>query len=573
MLSERNLDKIICECGYTAFENSIFCGLDRYLDRCSEVIREKEKDLVENEIHNLLYLMKFLWQHWPDTEKQLRINKQLCLKVLFIILLSSKHVREWRQLLVESVKQVSKYWGISPDDYPFLSDQEKLKILNQVDNIFQEKDIHSKFSLIEFKKTMLPDAVFYYLSEKVYNNFIESYRILCRYPKKNNITVRYLKAFFIAVKEHNIVKNFPSILKTLPLYFCATEIRSLLSHISIEHTVSNIKSIISDNKSDFTWGTKLFVKGKKEDDYELIPIWAEWFFIIGQKAAMQVTTSRKMVIGFSLPTRAYAALFFLLGYETINAEKRMKENEKNNAYFNYMSKCEHNEALLICENKRWKRCWFKGLINEAGKEFIKVEVPGVNKYTDLISCSDIVKLRKAVAPEREVADRQIGFETSGIDSLINYYNKKKNEILKFLFKPEISYAVFGNISNLKNEIEHEKLYLNSGGEYTEFSFQHILRFKNFMSEFDLYRGIILSNQKSEELYQYTPQTVIYDGSLAYLNHQDDIKSGMEIVFLDCTEPQFSSACSELMARYCDRQNDVNLVDSIPSAVELVAFRE
>jgi len=53
----------------------------------------------------------------------------------------------------------------------------------------------------------------------------------------------------------------------------------------------------------------LFIETSNPGDYEYLPIWARYFINAGEiTAEMKHTNSQKIVIGFSLPTRSYAAL-------------------------------------------------------------------------------------------------------------------------------------------------------------------------------------------------------------------------------------------------------------------------
>jgi len=574
MSVQKNLDKIINKYGFSRYEKVITSGIEKFIESCSESIRENVNDLNDYDLQNLLYLMKYLYQNWSNSERTARLNKQLCFKALFVIILSGKQTLGWRQLLKQVANQIAENWEISPNEYPFLTEEEKDKISSSIDIISQQDDINTKFLSLKFKKTV-PEPNFSFSPNKIYNEFIETYKIFCRYPEEVRNNAESLKAIFIAVKEQNITKAFPAILKTLPLHFCTIEINRLLSQIQTPTTTETENGFLSEKKTTLALAKKLFIKGENSEDYKPIPVWAEWFFQAGQKIAMLGSNSDNITIGFSLPTRAYAGLFFLLGYETWNAEKMMQEHGGNELHFNRLSKCEQDEALLIWANNHWKRCWFKGVAAAAGEKCITVEVPGAERrqYKGYISEANIAKLRKAVDPEREVAPNQLGFEMSGFDSLVSYYNKRENDILQFLTQEKLPYYVIGNISALKKETEQEKLYVQSTGEYTEISFQHILRFKNFMTDFDLPRGIILRSQQSLDSHTHVADTVVYDGSLAFLNCQGDISGNMEIVFLDRTEPQFSSACGELMTRYYNREDDVYLFDKIPASVELVAFKE
>ncbi len=554
-------------------------GLDIFISSCSDSIQKRGCDLSNDDYRSLLYLMKFLCQNWSNPEKEPRQRTKLCLKMLFIILLTEKYRPEWTQLLEQSVIQIAEHWKISREEYPFLREDEKNYIISLVDTISQQPEIHEKFSFLEIEKKCLKPE-WCYFPANICNEFIESYKEVYGYQETDNNDIRQLKAFFIAVQEANITNTFTAIMKTLPIHFCIAEIRRLRLLTPADHKTDHMADFLSGQVSDFVYRKKLFIKKNIEEtvDYRPVPMWAEWLFLAGQKIAMDSSLCGNGVVGFSLPTRSYAVLFFLLGYETWNAEKKMQDSNGDNSYFKYLSECEQDEALLIWENQRWKRCWFKGIETAAGEKCIKVNVPGAEakRHNDYIPESKIFKLRKAVDPERAIAANQIGFEMTGSDSLVCYYNKKEDNILRFLITEKISYAVVGNISALKKEITQETIYCRSAGKYTEMSFQDIIRFKNFMTDFDLSRGMILSSLSNKENGDLAPpllQTVIYDGSLAYLNRQQDIKNNMEIVFLDRTESQFSNARDQLMERYSDREDDMSLFGKIPASAEVVAFKE
>lgn len=326
----------------------------------------------------------------------------------------------------------------------------------------------------------------------------------------------------------------------------------------------------------------LFIETINPEVYEPVPKWARYFINAGEKAAeMEYTNSQKMVIGFSVPTRSYAALFFLLGYETWNAIPQFHNQEIDNVHFRRLSACENDEALLILHKGRWKRCWFKGVTEERGEKLISVLIRGSDKQKSedvgwSISEKNIIRLRKAVDPEREIAVNQTGFSLSGFDSLIKFYEQKEHTILRYLSSDSPSYLVFGGKAKIEKEINSANIFYISNNEYVQISLQHIIRFHNFMTEFDLSRGRIISSTREfcESPSSPTdPRIVIYDGSLAYLNHQEDLQSKMEIIFLDGAEPQFSGARSELMARYINREDEVTLFADKPDAIEVIAFKE
>ena len=324
----------------------------------------------------------------------------------------------------------------------------------------------------------------------------------------------------------------------------------------------------------------LFIETSSPGDYEYLPKWARYFIKAGEKVAeMERTDNHNIVIGFSLPTRSYAALFFLLGYETWNAIAQFHNQETDNIHFQRLSACKNDEALLILVKGRWKRCYFKGVTEEYGEKCITVGIRGSDKRKHVrwyISEKNIIKLRKAVDPERKIAANQIGFGLTGFDSLIKFYKQKDHTILRYLSSDSPSYLVFGGKATIEKEINSANIFYRFNNGYEKLSLQHIIRFHNLMSELDFSRGRIVGS--SSEYCEFSssatdPHIVIYDGSLAYLNHQETLQSKMEIIFLDGTEPQFSGACSELMARDINREDEVTLFADKPDAIEVIAFKE
>ena len=573
MPTHHNLDKIINEFSLTQYGNAITLGVNNFIESCSDSICKEGEALSDNYLHSLLYLLKYLYKYWTNSDKTIRLNKQLCLKALFVILLTRKQIPECAYLLEQSVSQIANCWEINPSEYPFLTKGEEDKVLSKVQAISNYANVHAEFSALNFERTD-KKIIFNYCPDKIYDEFIEVYEKFCRNCNLEKEADRFLKSIFIAVSTQVVFDAVPGILRILPFHFCIVEARKLLPKNPEYREIKCMDSMLLNSKAVFAAGNRLLIRGTTEH-YESIPKWARWFFLAGQKIAAVGSSGRNLIVGLSLPTRSYAVQFFLLGYETWNAKKTMADQNENRLHFDCLAKCENNEALLIWENEHWKRCWFRGVDTVAGENCIKVEVPGTEarKHLSFVTKAKIPKLRKAVDAEREIAANQTGFGMSGLNSLISYYNKAEDDILKFLNQDKSLFAVIGNISTIKNEMEKVQLYIYQEGKYIKFFCQHIIRFKNFTTEFDFPHGIIFSNRESGELLHHTFPIVVYDGSSAYLSRQGDVQNSVEIVLLDRTEPQFSSARNELMARYYDRSVAVDLFDDVPVSMELIAFKE
>jgi len=577
MLVQNKLDQIINECGLSRFEEVISSNIGHFIEKCSLAIRNERNLYNETDLRNLLYVMKYLHENQSKTQKTFRLNKQMCIKVLFVILLNEKQSPNWKKILEEGGKVIAESWTTGPCDFPFLSVKQQDEIMLLVDRISLRKDLHTRFLLIKQNKENL-EALFYFIQDEIYGEFIEIYEKICHYPDRQEESVKQLEAIFVLIEEQNrdlnISKELPAILKSLPFRFCILKIHRL--YLQLATIKENVKTnYLYSTELEGSIHKKAFFVKTDVNDYECIPTWAEFFFVSGQRLAKVAdATNDRLVIGFSLPSKYYAVLFLLLGYETWKAENTFnKHGEEEKAYFKELSKCTPDEALLILRKQRWRRCWFKGIDKVAGEECIKVDVPGSKKYYSYVPIQKIFKLRKAVDPERTIAANQIGFEMTGYVTLLKYYNQKGNKILRYLNQKTPSFIVIGNIRSLQNEIKKAKIFFNSDGDVTPLSFQDIIRFKNYMGVFDLPRGVVISTKESEETGSHFSDTVIYDGSLSYVNRQGDFQSNLEIVVLDRTDPQFSNACSALMARYYDRADELNLFNGIPASIEVVAFKE
>lgn len=321
----------------------------------------------------------------------------------------------------------------------------------------------------------------------------------------------------------------------------------------------------------------LYVSDIEEDECRVLPEWAEQFILMGKMTSeISEESNRKITLAFAVPTRHYAALFFLLGFEAATASKYLREKNTNSEFFMEIAECKDDEPLLILDKNRWKRCWFKGIELIRGMKCIKVEIPCSNTLVKYIPEATVFSLRRAVDPDRIVTQRQKGFQMNGLDSLVNYYGKREHEMVKYLTENQnlLSSAFYTNKNLVKSEIDSVKLNLAEDGS-TPVSLQHLLRFDKFMTEFDLPRSLLMSEQVSDDEphSERVLKATIYDGSLAYINHHHDSMTQVEITFLVNSDPQFSNARDSLMARYYDRYEEFDIFENNIRTIEYICFTE
>ncbi|WP_139169052.1 hypothetical protein [Desulfobacula phenolica] len=564
-----------------AFEKCLSNGHKEFIQQCSFSLAENKPNYPVNVINNFLYVFKFLNDQWHVTDKPIRTLKKVVLKALFLILISRKPVNNKTDIIEKTAKMIEKTWIFCLSDFPFLERNEEKEIISLLPPPVQ-KSIESEFANLNFKEKISSNSFL-----QIYPGFVENLKR--QYDVFRNNTGKYkfqddllLKVIFIGLIERGISEKYPGATVLLPFSCLLKEITKINSNILEQSSPPPVSRRVFFNVSKGCYiSEKLFIK-KISEGYKPLPGWAIWLFKAGEKLAAAGRKKKNIVLGLSLPTRAYAALFFLLGYETRNALQGMKNNNNDSKYFHNITRMEKNTPLLIWEKERWKRCYAKGVKTVQGQEMFSVSVPGTDntRHDMYIPKGQIFRLREAVDPEREVGDHQLGYSMRGFDFFRNYYGQKDENLLKHLISCQSRFTVVGNKTLLKNEGDRLaisiKMIRKSKKNWLAGSLLDIVRFEPFLlSEFDLSRGTVLSPEAVNE-YNAHPNLLVFDGSLSFLNHYDDLEADMKVIFLDRSEPHFSEACRVMLEQnYSDRENDDDMLlyDTLPETIEAVIFEE
>ncbi|MFZ2630536.1 MAG: hypothetical protein WA081_12560 [Desulfosalsimonadaceae bacterium] len=557
---------------FARFESMILDGHLSFIKSCTIALKQYAEKFADNDLISLLYLLKYIFNSWTLSDKETRTKKAICLRVLFLALMTEKSLNDRRLVLQKTIDLIDQSWFLTHKDFPFLLQKEKEKISSEISIIISEKKLLKNLSSIKFDDHLNSNSYPFLLPETakringLYSKFYQVPEQL-----KNNDEGLYVKTVFSGILESKLTLDFPGVLSCLPLCYLCDEVEKALNSIIPSTTLQNKSALSSFKISDSCYPKKkLFIKDA-EGVLQPLPFWATWFCDAGAKVASISQNTQNLVVGFSLPTRAYALLFFLLGYETWIAKQAKNEPASYRAYFDLIASCEKECSLLILENERWKRCFFEGLEIIGSDRLLRVKVQGTEnkKHSSMIPENHIFKIRFAVDPARKVGNRQVGFSMKDHYFLMAYYEISDQELLKYLVTGNSSYAVVGAKSTIEKEIHNIKLFVGA----TEGSFQDILRFNIFMSEFTFPKGKILSSRKSVEKCSPPPHLLIFDGSREFLNFQGRVKSPVEIILLDRSEAHFADARDELMNRYYNRETDMVLFEDTPEPIEIIIFKE
>jgi hypothetical protein len=502
--------------------------------------------------------------------------------MLFSLLICQEQIKEKISDLQKTTDDIEKNWGLKLSDFPFIKDNEEKEIINKIspDNI---ESIEHEFLRLNFSKELSKNRFLKAdptIIENLSNQFDISQKNFGRYTPQDELI---LKILFTGAIKNELAEIYPGITIILPLNCLLKEIEKINCSVSVKKTQPpEIKEPISFKVPDSCYFPEnIFIKNSS-GKYRTFPDWAVWLFHIGEKMAIIHQEKKNIVLGLSLPNRAYAALFFLLGFETWNARQSFKMEKYESEYFNCMLQVEENTPLLIWEKERWKRCFARGTTNIKNQEMFIVNVPGTdNKRHDrFIPKEKIFRIRGAVDPQREVGEHHFGHSMRGFEFLRRYYDKNEEEILNYLLSNEARFALVGSKTALKNEGEGLPVFMKilekRKEEWLTGSLLDILRINPLiLSEFDLSRGTLL-NHETVESYNDCLYLIVFDGSLSFLNHYDDLDSDMKVVIFDRNEPRFSDASRIMLDQYyADRENeeDMLLCEKLPESVEVIMFEE
>lgn len=565
------------------FEKKISEGINQFIEECSFSLIENYSNYSQKIMIPLLYMFKFLSDKWPDTGRSVRTLKKDILELLVLLLLSDKQSKDITSILEKTAIKLEKSWTFKLSDFPFLTESQEREILDLIYLSDKIESIEHEFSILDFRKVISKNK-FLKADPEFIDKLNEQYDISRKnFGKYEPQDEFFLKNLFTSVVKEELAERYPGSMILLPLRCLLKEIEAINIRVSDPCSESpEMPELISFSvPNDCYIYKKLFIKNSV-GQYSSVPDWAAWLFHAGEKMATIRQQKKNIVLGLSLPTRAYAALFFLLGYETWNARQYFLNGHDESEYFNTIIQKKKNTPLLIWEKERWKRCFSSGIKIVNNQKMFVANVPGTdNKKHDIfIPKGQIFRIREAVDPEREVGEHQLGFSMRGFGFLRRYYEKNESSILNYLISNKPGFALVGNKTLLKNEGERlavsMKIMEKRKEKWLSGSLLDILRIDPFLlSEFDLARGTILSHESVNE-YNVHPGLIVFDGSSSFLNHFDDLDADIKVVIFDRSESRFLEAARVMLDQhYSDRENEEDMLfcDKLPETVEALMFEE
>lgn len=327
-----------------------------------------------------------------------------------------------------------------------------------------------------------------------------------------------------------------------------------------------------------------FVKRSQDEDgttkWHPVPEWSDFLLRLGRFVGQQ-DPEKKLRIGLSLPTRAFAAPFisFGIGLERASIPIQHKDGEKQLAVLQTLP---NGAAVYFYEgDKKKKGVW--EICSDTGHMEYWVRVHSKKKG----GLRTLIHARNA----RGVQPAEIEFWDKDLPGMQKGHPLSRHTSFAqdLLGTKASSYARFSRLENvvigttkLLNVECRELIFGVSVTEncYHEGALNDVVRMKTVADDGTPYRTIIFSagtRAQPEETSSVQFPAVIFDGALSFLKWRDAYRTTNWVTILDRTEPQYEDAVVEfnkecLSVNKSDCEMPVDLTQ-VPQSIHMTVYRE
>jgi hypothetical protein len=315
-----------------------------------------------------------------------------------------------------------------------------------------------------------------------------------------------------------------------------------------------------------------------ETDLLLLPEWAYFFIRLGYQLAEKPKNNHRFVIGVAIPSRAFASSLVSLGalYATVNKGVPVDE-----ARWQYISTLEPGTPIYIRKKKRKLKGVVKSIEDINGKKYISIYTTSDTSRAKALTRSypliDYVSKITVIENEISLPGKQSGRQLNPPNEFIQAY-LGEDIADEYVHSSSFEVLIIGKKTVIKEEVTGNFFACQVPNEnrIIEGNLQEILRIDQFLGENRSYRTQCFSSSTNSynELNGQTPNLVIFDGAIAYLNQYYNWGNVHQVVLLDRTERQFQEAVDLLNDKYAYRsEKKAKFSISIPTNIEMMIYLE
>lgn len=308
--------------------------------------------------------------------------------------------------------------------------------------------------------------------------------------------------------------------------------------------------------------------------WEPLPKWCRFFISLGETIG-GFSKDSSFFVALSLPTRAYAAAFTVLGIIVSRFTQIMLLGH-NEAYFEELCSLDPGTPLIYTNRgKHFKAVLYS--INSAQKE-ITIRYGGSKELPEHIIVSQQYADRISVTDGQfSIPKYQKGKDILPAKEFVGSILPPELDVAKFATIQKCECVWVGNRTNINQEINDTELAVQEGDRIgAQGTLQDLIRMKHLVGSASPFLTETIPATSKDPSYRSTkkPFAVIFDGAKGFINWREHFTQSNWIVLLDRTEPEFESGVNLVNQLYFNRSADpTNVIEQkYPPGVELMTFR-
>lgn len=320
------------------------------------------------------------------------------------------------------------------------------------------------------------------------------------------------------------------------------------------------------------------------DDWHSLPGWGRFFVRMGGLIAEE-DRDRRLIIGVSVPTRAYSAALTALGVIIARSTMQVDRYDPEDHFKKLCSLSIGTPLLYLRENKKLKGI-FKGSEIISGQSFIKIQIEKdlvdgakAGGGTIFVQTHDAHKVSLLKVEEIKLPKKQKGYLIVPHEKFLRTI-LGENNVYDFALNTRLECAVIGRIGQFRNEVKQTSFSIRPpGSSPATGTLQDFLRVRQFLNIGAHYRSEVLKaigKNAPKATDGLKAHTVIFDGTAGFIRWRDHFQESNWVVILDRTESYFQEAVNFLNLGFHKNKIAEELVKcmpSVPAGIEFVAYTE
>lgn len=312
-----------------------------------------------------------------------------------------------------------------------------------------------------------------------------------------------------------------------------------------------------------------------------MPDWCYFFIKLGAVVATAGSPEKRLVVGVSVPTRAYAACLTAAGTVIARAAIPVSALAGVEEHFNKLCRLEIGTPLVYRKGNRKFKAIFAGVTDFNNETRIKVQTGSKEggNLTELLNKDMSLAVSVAAIEEVKLPKKQAGQKIirrkSFLDNILG-----KVDTCEFALSSRLESVISGPVAGIRREVIETRLAVRVPGKgFEEGTFQDLLRVRRFLTEDKAFRTEVYpANGKELPVIKNTdsPTVAIFDGALGFLKWRNNWQKSNWIILLNRTEHNFREAAEILNQEFiknrlgnCPQLN----IPPIPPGIELIVYEE